>query len=48
MKNEIDIRRGRHCVFMMHVHLVFITKYRRKIFDQDAIKTVQLLCQRLR
>lgn len=22
---------------MMHVHLVFVTKYRRSIFDQDAI-----------
>ncbi|EPE2305257.1 IS200/IS605 family transposase [Salmonella enterica subsp. enterica serovar Muenchen] len=37
MKKESDIRRGRHCVFLMHVHLVFVTKYRRKIFDQDAI-----------
>ena len=38
MKNETNIRRGRHCVFLMHVHLVFVTKYRRKIFDQDAIE----------
>lgn len=37
MTNEIDIRRGRHCTFLMHVHLVFIAKYRRKAFDQDAI-----------
>ncbi|MFP2680344.1 hypothetical protein ACLEVS_27420, partial [Escherichia coli] len=21
MKKETDIRRGRHCVFLMHVHL---------------------------
>ncbi|MBW9253554.1 IS200/IS605 family transposase, partial [Proteus mirabilis] len=27
------MRRVRHCVFLMHVHLVFVTKYRRKIFD---------------
>lgn len=26
------IRTGRHCVFSMHVHLVFVTKYRKKIF----------------
>ncbi|BFO14694.1 hypothetical protein SHKM778_10820 [Streptomyces sp. KM77-8] len=26
------IRTGRHCVFRMHVHLVFVTKYRHKIF----------------
>jgi putative transposase len=23
---------GRHCVFAMHVHLVFVTKYRRRVF----------------
>ncbi|HHG9929127.1 TPA: transposase, partial [Escherichia coli] len=28
MKKETDIRRGRHCVFLKHVHLVFVTKYR--------------------
>ncbi|QGM67877.1 IS200/IS605 family transposase [Proteus mirabilis] len=41
MKNETNIRLGRHCVFLMHVHLVFVTKYRRKIFDQDAIEKLR-------
>ena len=41
MKNETNIRRGRHCIFLMHVHLVFITKYRRKIFVQDAIEKLR-------
>jgi len=41
MKNQTEIRRGRHCVFLMHVHLVFVTKYRRKIFDQDAIEKLR-------
>ena len=41
MKNETNIRRGRHCVFLMHVNLVFVTKYRRKIFDQDAIEKLR-------
>ncbi|WP_268221649.1 IS200/IS605 family transposase [Streptomyces sp. EMB24] len=27
-----NIRTGRHCVFRMHVHLVFVTKYRHKVF----------------
>ncbi|NEC51435.1 IS200/IS605 family transposase [Actinospica acidiphila] len=27
-----NIRAGRHCVFRMHVHLVFVTKYRHKVF----------------
>lgn len=32
-----DIRRGRHCVFMRHVHLVFVTKYRRARFSSDQL-----------
>ncbi len=32
-----DVRRGRHCVFMMHVHLVFVTKYRRARFSVDQL-----------
>lgn len=41
MTKETDIRRGRHCVFLMHVHLVFVAKYRRKIFDPDAIEKLR-------
>ena len=33
-----DVRRGRHCVFMMHVHLVFVTKYRRARFSADQLE----------
>ena len=41
VKKETDIRRGRHCVFLMHVHLVFVTKYRRQIFDYDATEKLR-------
>lgn len=37
MDKSNDIRHGRHCVFKMHVHLVFVTKYRRNVLDGDAI-----------
>lgn len=37
MDQRQDMRTGRHCVFAMHVHLIFVTKYRRKVFDGDAI-----------
>ncbi len=37
MENNNEIRHGRHCIFKMHVHLVFVAKYRRKVFDGDAI-----------
>jgi putative transposase len=38
MDTDQELRRGRHCVFAMHVHLIFVTKYRRKIFDGDALE----------
>lgn len=38
MTENNDIRKGRHCVFAMHVHLVFVAKYRRKVFDGDALQ----------
>ena len=38
MTIENDIRTGRHCVFAMHVHLIFVTKYRKSVFDGDAIE----------
>lgn len=41
MTQDNDIRRGRHCVFAMHVHLVFLAKYCRKVFDGEAIAIVR-------
>lgn len=32
MAEDCDIRTGRHCVFILHAHLVFITKYRHPVF----------------
>ena len=41
MDKSRDFRHGRHCVFAMHVHLVFVTKYRRCIFDGEAIEQLR-------
>ncbi len=38
MTENNDIRRGRNCVFNMHVHLVFVTKYRRNVFTKDILE----------
>jgi putative transposase len=43
MADDKDLRRGRHCVFKMHVHLVFVTKYRRGVFDGDAINRLRTI-----
>ena len=37
MSNESDNRRGRHRVFNLRVQLVFVAKYRRRVFDAQAI-----------
>jgi len=37
MRNNTEIRHGRHCVFNLHVHLVFVTKYRRGVFTKEVI-----------
>jgi putative transposase len=33
-----EIRTGRHCVFSLTVHLVFVAKYRRHVFDASALE----------
>ena len=42
-----DIRTGRHCVFVMHVHLVFVAKYRKTVFDKDAIERLRELFEKI-
>ena len=37
MENTSEIRTGRHCVFNIHIHLVFVTKYRRKVFTSNIL-----------
>ncbi|MFB7333750.1 IS200/IS605 family transposase [Streptomyces adustus] len=32
-----DYRRGRHVVSAMHVHLVLVTKYRRRVFNDETL-----------
>lgn len=43
MEKNNDIRRGRHCVFQMHVHLVFVTKYRRDVFTKEVIDDLRII-----
>jgi putative transposase len=41
MEFSTEIRHGRHCVFNLHVHLVFVTKYRKKIFSKTHIEAMR-------
>lgn len=37
MIKSSDFRTGRCCVYLMHVHLVFVTKYRRNVFTKEVL-----------
>jgi putative transposase len=37
MQSKNDWRTGRHCVFKNYVHLVFVPKYRKKVFTNEMI-----------
>lgn len=36
-----ELRRGRHVVHRIHAHLVFVPRYRRKVFDRDALERLR-------
>jgi putative transposase len=42
-----DIRHGRHCVFLLHAHLVFVTKCRGKVLDSDAIQRLKIVFEKV-
>src|SRR5579872_2797931 len=37
MSKSTDLRRGRTCVFALHIHLVFVAKFRRKVFTKEIL-----------
>ena len=38
MNLSTDLRKGRTCVFLMHVHLVFVTKCRHNVFTKPILE----------
>ncbi|MEV6371299.1 IS200/IS605 family transposase [Micromonospora musae] len=44
MSDIEGIRTGRHCIFAMHVHLVFVTKLRHNVFaDQHLTRMEEIM-----
>lgn len=41
MEKVKEIRTGRHCVFMLHAHLAFVTKYRRGVFTEEILRDLR-------
>jgi putative transposase len=38
-----QLRRGRTCVFLMHVHLVFVAKYRKRVFTAAVLQDLETI-----
>ncbi len=43
MNHATPIRTGRHCVYLLHAHLVFVAKYRRTVFSKNMLVAMQLI-----
>ncbi|GLX00551.1 IS200/IS605 family transposase [Microtetraspora sp. NBRC 16547] len=41
MAERGDIRTGRHCVFGLHAHLVFLTKFRHPVFTGTHLERME-------
>ncbi|WFE67728.1 IS200/IS605 family transposase [Thiomicrospira sp. R3] len=41
MQVNDEIRTGRSCVFNLHAHLVFVTKYRRDVFSDRVLNDLE-------
>ena len=46
MENQ-EIRSGRHCVFNMHVHLVFVAKYRKDVFTKVMLDSMKRMFEKV-
>lgn len=38
---DSELRHGRHCVFALHAHLVFVTKYRRDVLKSEHLDAMR-------
>ncbi|MFD4292461.1 IS200/IS605 family transposase [Rhodococcus sp. NPDC058505] len=43
MAERDDIRTGRHCIFLLHAHLVFVTKYRHRVFTDQHLQRMEAI-----
>jgi putative transposase len=41
MSNESNVRYGRHCIFKLHRHLVFVARYRRRVFNAQTVDVLR-------
>ena len=42
-----EYRRGNHSIFQLHIHMVWCTKYRKKVLKDDVGVRVRELCRQI-
>ena len=42
MSNSRETMTGKHCVYLMHIHLVFVTKYRKTVFSKAVLNDMEI------
>ncbi|MFO1259187.1 MAG: IS200/IS605 family transposase [Gammaproteobacteria bacterium] len=47
MSESTTYRTGRHCVFQLHAHLVFVTKYRYKVLQRYMFPTLKAVFEKV-
>lgn len=43
----VQLRSGSHVVFRIHLHIVFVTKYRRKVLTQKMLESMKPVLERV-
>lgn len=46
-RKDPKYRHGRHCVFMLHTHLVFVTKYRKFCFSKRVLEHLEKIMREI-
>jgi putative transposase len=47
VKKSNDLRRGRTCVFLLHAHLVFVAKFRRRVFTNQILQEMRKMFEKV-
>jgi len=47
MEKRQELKTKEHCVYRLHYHLIFVTKYRRPCLDQAMLAAFQAIADRL-
>lgn len=46
-KPAVQYRSGRHCLFLLHCHFVFVTKYRGRVFEKRHIEALEVIFRKV-